>query len=316
LPPRRLPEFRRGRRPAAVDLNDVAGEVARIARITVGPGLNLQDWPTGRHLALSGIRPVPILLSGSASPYTGVEAYRVGGAWAALPGGRSFPKVVEANAVSGLAGKVFEARLCGVDGSNVVEWCFAAVRRGVPTGPPTVTIPGCTACVTTPAILVQVNRNPACNPAGGTNYFPNLVYRYGTTPAGYAALSLGASSFLSESSFKDQNGDVHRWYFTCTAGSYTIQRVYLTSIFGSPFKDSIRYTWPLNRPANTCSPFALTDGVIYSGGDAGCDIEVYEGPADTGPPVPSSALTPAFRLGVPPPPTLIPPPPPPIRPGP
>lgn len=161
----------------------------------------------------------------------------------------------------------------------------------------------------------MVNRNTACNPAGGNNYFPNCIIRYGPTPGGYASLSLGASSFLSESSFKDQNGDVHQWYLTCSTGNYSITRVYLHSIFGSPFRDSVRYTWPLNRAGNTCSPFALTDGTIYAGGDAGCDIEIYEGPVDSNPPVPTSALTPASRIIQPPPAVLIPPPRPPAIPG-
>jgi hypothetical protein len=82
MPPRKLPEFRPGRRLAAADLNDVAEAVRRLARITVGAGLSLEDGPTGPHIALTVGQPMWVKIgSGSGASYAWTEQIRSAGAW-------------------------------------------------------------------------------------------------------------------------------------------------------------------------------------------------------------------------------------------
>lgn len=139
------------------------------------------------------------------------------------------------------------------------------------TGPPpgTVALPGCN-CAATPVGLTMDSVVPTCD--GGL--FHDCTIQYGPTPSGYAALSLGSSSFLSVESFQDDFGDTFRYYFTCNTTNFTITRVYLTSFFGSPFKDIVRYTWTLGAVGNTCVPFLLSNGFIYSGGDINCNVDI------------------------------------------
>jgi hypothetical protein len=98
---------------------------------------------------------------------------------------------------------------------------------------------------------------------------------YGPVPAGYAALSLGPNAWLSTASFTNTaTGDVFQYYLSCAGATIALTCIYLTSIFGSPFKDPARYTWLINGSTNACLPFLMTAGVIYSGGSGTCDIAI------------------------------------------
>lgn len=136
------------------------------------------------------------------------------------------------------------------------------------TGP---TIPGCS-CTDTPARIAMTSAAPSCQ--GGM--FQSDTLTWGPTPAGYAALGLGDNSYLSDHSWVDANGDSFRYYLNCSLTNFTLGRVYLTSVFGSPFLDSVRYSWSLAAAGNTCVPFSLTNGQIFTGGDPTCSVSLAD----------------------------------------
>ena len=105
--------------------------------------------------------------------------------------------------------------------------------------------------------------------------FFNTTITYKPVPAGLGALQLGANAYLSDSSFPDpQTGDVFYYFLSCFANVVRISRVFETSIYGSPFLDSVIYFWTLGFPGNTCSPFSLTNGTVFAGGDPNCDVDI------------------------------------------
>lgn len=148
-------------------------------------------------------------------------------------------------------------------------------KRGNPgccsCGPPggTVTIAGCT-CTAIPTTLYLRPNDPIWN--GGM--FKDCTLVWGTVDPGYSKLALGSNAFISTESFVDQIGQTYQYYFTCTSDKFTITRIYISSIFGTPYRDSVRYTWPIASAGNTCSPFYLTTGTVYQGGDTRSDLEV------------------------------------------
>jgi hypothetical protein len=126
-----------------------------------------------------------------------------------------------------------------------------------------ITIPGCP-CTTIPPVLQMTSSNTTAN----NGLFQSTSLVYGPTPPEFTPLGLGASCFLSPSYFTDNStGDHFRYYFGCFSGFYIITRVFQVSILGSPYKDTIRYKWFVGFPGNTCSPFLLSNGQIYVGGD-------------------------------------------------
>jgi hypothetical protein len=137
------------------------------------------------------------------------------------------------------------------------------------TPPPGAVIAGCQ-CTSIPTTLAMVPTDPTLN--GGM--FQPATLQWGPTPTDYDRLALGTNSFLSTQSFIDQLGESFRYYFTCTADKFTLTRVYAHSIFGNPYRDSVRYTWPLTLAGNTCDPFSLTAGQIYSGGNTQTQITI------------------------------------------
>jgi hypothetical protein len=132
MPPPDLHRYRPGEKPAAADLDANTAAVLRQGRWSADRGLTLQDGPAGRQLARTGPDRLPLLLAGTTSPYTGVPAQRVGGAWEAIPGAPTFPVVLELNDTPGLGGEVHEAFPVGVSAGGDVEWAFQAVRFGAP----------------------------------------------------------------------------------------------------------------------------------------------------------------------------------------
>jgi hypothetical protein len=126
-----------------------------------------------------------------------------------------------------------------------------------------ITIPGCP-CTTIPPNLNMHSSNTTAN----NGLFQSSPLVYGPTPPEFTPLGLGASCFLSPDYFQDNStGDYFRYYFGCFSGFYIITRVFQVSILGSPYKDTIRYKWFVGFPGNTCSPFLLSNGQIYVGGD-------------------------------------------------
>jgi hypothetical protein len=139
-------------------------------------------------------------------------------------------------------------------------------------GATSVNLPGCL-CAATPSILFMTCTDSSCN--GGI--FQNCTLAYGPTPSGYAALALGDSCFLSTESFQDQTtGDYFQYYFTCNSSYYTLSRVYLTSVLGSPYQDIVRYSWLIGLAGNTCQPFLMSNGQIFQGGDPNCVVTISQ----------------------------------------
>ena len=98
---------------------------------------------------------------------------------------------------------------------------------------------------------------------------------YGPVPSGLAGLGMGANAYLSPGSFTDTaTGDFFQYHLYCFGSSYLLTRVYITSLYGSPFRDLARFSWLPGLSGNTCSPFALTNGQVYAGGDLTTVVEI------------------------------------------
>ena len=132
-----------------------------------------------------------------------------------------------------------------------------------------IVIAGC-ACAEIPNLLHMTSSSPSSN----NGMFQNCTLEYGATPSRYTGIPIGAQGYLSTGSFTDQFSDTFRYYFYCQRNQFFLTRVYVNSIFGSPFEDSVRYTWTLGY-GNTCAPFLLSNGRIYAGGDASCVVTIY-----------------------------------------
>ena len=90
-------------------------------------------------------------------------------------------------------------------------------------------------------------------------------------------MQLGASSYLSTRTFTDNATNDQFWYyFTCYFNYYILTRVYVTSAYGSPYRDQIRYRWLVGLSGNTCSPFLLSKGAVYAGGDSSCVVTLTQ----------------------------------------
>ena len=131
-------------------------------------------------------------------------------------------------------------------------------------------IPGCP-CTHIPATLTMTSSKPSSN----NQIFQNATITYRATPASLSALKLGSQSYLSTTQFTDTSTNNLFWYyFGCYQGFYIITRVYAVSAFGSPYRDQVRYRWLGGTIGNTCSPFRMTRGTIFSGGDSTCVVTV------------------------------------------
>ena len=152
----------------------------------------------------------------------------------------------------------------------VVKWAgnrWVCGRKG--TGSSPITLPGC------PCAVPRTLNMSVVHPEGNFGMFQNATIVYGPVPANLALLSMGANAYLSTAQFQDTTTlDYFRYWFLCTGGYYCISRVYATSIYGSPYVDAIRYRWLAGLPGNTCTPFLLTQGKIFQGGDANTKVTI------------------------------------------
>ena len=139
-----------------------------------------------------------------------------------------------------------------------------------PTG---VFIPGCP-CVSIPQTLHMSVSKPTSN----YGIFQNCSLQlFNPVPSQFTMLSLGTFAFLSTTSFTDQFSTNPFWYyFSCYQGYYALSRVYAKTNSGPAYVDSIRYRWLAGFFGNTCSPFLLSSGSIFSGGDASCVVTISE----------------------------------------
>lgn len=133
-----------------------------------------------------------------------------------------------------------------------------------------INIGGCT-CSGMPSTLAVTVTNSSLS----FGILQSCTLQYGPTPAWAANMSLGASCYLSTSTFVDQTmPEQFYYYFACLGGYYILTRVYQTSVYGSPYRDTVRYKWLVGNTGNVCKPFGLRNGQIYPGGNAACTAEV------------------------------------------
>jgi hypothetical protein len=133
-----------------------------------------------------------------------------------------------------------------------------------------VTIVGCP-CAPMPTTLNMVSSKPASN----NGIFQSATFTYRPIDAWMAGVALSGSQFLSTTTFRDTVLGADFYYvLLCYQGAYVLTRIYQTTPVGSPFRDGIRYTWFVGLPGNTCSPFSLTLGSIFAGGDATCVVTI------------------------------------------
>jgi hypothetical protein len=136
-----------------------------------------------------------------------------------------------------------------------------------PPAPPAMIL-GC-ACGSIPATLHM----SATGPCDGV--FQPCVLQYGPTPSNLSGLNLGANSFLSTTAFTDDFSGVDYLYnLECDTIFFRLSRVYLPSTSSGAFHDASIYSWSIGQPGNTCSPFLLSTGYIYSGGNSNCVVTI------------------------------------------
>jgi hypothetical protein len=147
-----------------------------------------------------------------------------------------------------------------------VGYRWVAQRLGSGTG--IVVVPGCP-CASSPNPIYQHSSAPASN----NHMFQDATIAYGTTDPSILPVVIQPSAYISTVAFLDPIISCYFYYFlTCYFGGYILTRVYPTSPMGNPFRDAIRYTWIPGFPGNTCAPFLLANGQIYSGGDRTCVV--------------------------------------------
>lgn len=130
-------------------------------------------------------------------------------------------------------------------------------------------------CSTPPLSVAMSVSREGC----GDGLMHSCTITYGTTPASLAALRLGASCYLSTVMFADsQTGDQFYYYLGCYSSILRISRAFPTSIFGSPFLDSVVYYWSIGISGNHCNSgstgFLLSNGTIFPGGDPTCLVTI------------------------------------------
>ncbi len=131
-----------------------------------------------------------------------------------------------------------------------------------------ISIPGC-ACPKTPP-TIHMTRN---KPDSLANIILPCTFVWQETPAALLPLGIASFTYLSTQNFFDTfTGDLYRYHLNCALSYFALTRVYETSLYGSPYRDVIRFKWPIGLGGNTCDPFSMVSGQIYSGGDPTCQV--------------------------------------------
>ena len=128
----------------------------------------------------------------------------------------------------------------------------------------TISLPRCTCPVPTSLTMSVVYP--------GLNYgiFQAGTLSWQAVPAALSGLYLGPSAYLSNGTFVDPStGDTFWYLFYCETGLWCLTRVFQFSIFGSPYREGIRYRWSPGLTGNVCSPFLLSQGTVFTGGNPG-----------------------------------------------
>ena len=105
----------------------------------------------------------------------------------------------------------------------------------------------------------------------------------GDTTVGFATVNgtewagIGANAFLSMSRYKDDLLPYpYYFHFYCAGGVFAVSRAYEHSIFGDPYHEPIRYRWDIVSAGNSCSPFLLSNGTVFFGGDNSSKVTISE----------------------------------------
>jgi hypothetical protein len=158
--------------------------------------------------------------------------------------------------------------ICRYEGNR---WVAERYGSGGNPGSGGASIPGC-ACPIVPQTLRMSTSGP-CDPAT----FQSCVLQYGPTPPEFSGLGLGTNSFLSTQSFTDTyTGTLFRYNLVCNTVFFQLSRVYLATSSGVAYHDSTIYTWVIGLGGNTCTPFFLSNGSIFSGGNPNCLVTISQ----------------------------------------
>ena len=140
-----------------------------------------------------------------------------------------------------------------------------------PPPPPPASIPGCT-CSAIPAVITMSSSGP-CVPSD----FQACTIEWQATPSDFSGLALGAYCFLSTETFDDPyTGGTFQYNLSCDTIYFRLSRVYHSTSYGPAYQDAATYTWRIGDPGNSCSPFLLSGGTIYPGGDSMCIVTISE----------------------------------------
>ena len=121
-------------------------------------------------------------------------------------------------------------------------------------------LPGCP-CPVPGSLTMSVVR-----PDANFGMFQNATLGYGACPVTFSPPF--PNGIYSSLSFVDGvTLDTFAYRFFCSGGYFCLSRVFQNSLYGSPFADAVLYRWLVPTAGNSCSPFSLTNGRVYSGGD-------------------------------------------------
>jgi hypothetical protein len=159
--------------------------------------------------------------------------------------------------------------VCRFVGSRWVAERFGASGGGGAGN--TTTIVGCL-CSAIPTTLTLSSSGPCV--AGD---FQNCTIQWTPTPAAFANLGLGGNCFLSTTDLVDpSSGRQFRYTLGCSSNYFNLSRVYEPTAYGPAYLDSTIYDWAIGVQGNTCSPFLLSNGTIYSGGNPNCLVVISQ----------------------------------------
>lgn len=138
--------------------------------------------------------------------------------------------------------------------------------------PSTAQLLGCN-CTSAPLTLQMVVSSPAC----ANSLLQSCTFVFSATPVELSALHLGDFCYLSNSMYKDPDtGDFFYYYLGCFSTIFRVSRVFPTSVYGSPFLDSVIFFWSLGLPGNSCDPFLLSNGQFFYGSNPDCTAVISE----------------------------------------
>jgi hypothetical protein len=144
-------------------------------------------------------------------------------------------------------------------------------HAGGPPPPPFATIPTCY-CDAIPVTLTMSSSGPCVS-----GDFQDCTLQWVPTPSQFNTLSLGVNCFLSTQDFTDPiSGLQFRYTMGCSNNLLSISRVYEPTSSSEAYHDSTLYSWAVGASGNSCSPFLLSNGTIYPGGNPNCLVVISQ----------------------------------------